>query len=144
MDIVTHIIAAEEEEYTAIGESACPLDEWSGIEANGLDTLKVATMHCLLTSDSLQMALDLYEPVYVSTNETVVLRMADELLEHLAALDEDALDSVAGELAASEAFESEQWHVDDVLAQLTELAELAQLAESQGQVLFVWMCPVQD
>ena len=82
MEIVTNIIAAEEEEYTAIGDSACPLDEWSGIEANGLDTLKIATLHCLLTSDSLQMALDLYEPVYVSVNETVVLRMADELLEH--------------------------------------------------------------
>jgi hypothetical protein len=144
MDFMTNIVAAEEDEYTAIGESTCPLDEWSGIEAPGLDTVKVAILHCLLTGDPLQMALDLYEPVYVSESETLVLRIAEELLEKLAVLDEEAMENVASELAASEDFESEQWAADDVLAQLTELADLAQLAESQGQALFVWMSLVQD
>jgi hypothetical protein len=142
MEIVTNIVAAEEDEYSSVGESACPLDEWSGIEAPGLDTVKIATLHSLLTDDSLQLALDLYEPVFVAENETIVLRIADELMEKLAELDEDALESVAGELAATEEFENEQWDTEDVLAQLTALADLAQLAESQGQVLFVWMCLV--
>ncbi len=144
MEFMTNIVAAEEDEYTAIGESSCPLDEWSGIEAPGLDTVKVAILHCLLTGDPLQLALDLYEPVYVTESETVVLRIAEELLEKLAVLDEEALENVASELAASEDFESEQWEADDVLAQLTDLADLAQLAESQGQALFVWMSLVQD
>jgi hypothetical protein len=144
MEFMTNIVAAEEDEFTAIGESSCPLDEWSGIEAPGLDTVKVAILHCLLTGDPLQLALDLYEPVYVTESETVVLRIAEELLEKLAVLDEEALENVASELAASEDFESEQWEADDVLAQLTELADLAQLAESQGQALFVWMSLVQD
>ena len=144
MDIMTNIIAAEEDEFTAIGESTCPLDEWSGVEAPGLDTLKVATLHCLLTGDSMQRALDLYEPVYVSESETVVLRFADEMLEKLAALDEEALETVAGELAASEEFEADEWDPEDVLAQLTELADLAQLAESQGQNLFVWISLVRE
>ena len=144
MKFMTNIVAAEEDEYTAIGESICPLDEWSGIEAPGLDTVKVAILHCLLTGDPLQMALDLYEPVYVSEGETVVLRIAEELLEKLAVLDEEALENLASELAATEDFESEQWEADDVLAQLTELADLAQLAESQGQALFVWMSLLQE
>jgi hypothetical protein len=144
MEFITHIVAAEEDEFTAIGESTCPLDKWSGIEAPGLDTVKVAILHCLLTGDPLQMALDFYEPVYIAESETVVLRIAGELLEKLAVLDEEALENVASELAATEDFESEQWEADDVLAQLTELADLAQLAESQGQALFVWMSLVQD
>ena len=144
MEIVTNIIAAEEDESVAVGESSCPLDQWSGIDASGLDTIKIATLHTLLTGDSLQMALDLYEPVHVAENETIVLRVAYDLVEKLAELDEEGLENVAGELAATEEFESEQWHVEDVLAQLTELAELAQLAESQGQVLFVWMAPVGE
>jgi len=139
MEIVTHILAAEDDELAAIGESTCPLDEWSGIEAPGLDTIKIATLHCLLTGDSLQMALDRYESIYVAASETLVLRIADEMLEKLAALDDEALANVAGELVATAVFESEGWHVEDVLAQLSELAELAQLAESQGQALFVWM-----
>ena len=39
--------------------------------------------------------------------------------------------------------EKAQWRAEDVLGLLTELSELAQLAESQGQVLFVWMCVVR-
>ena len=144
MEFMTNIVAAEEDEYTAIGESSCPLDEWSGIEAPGLDTVKVAILHSLLTGDPLQMTLDLYEPVYVTESETVVLRIAEELLDKLAVLVEEALENVARELAATEDFESEHWEADDILAQLTELADLAQLAESQGQALFVWMSLVQD
>ena len=142
MEIVTHLVAAEGDELAAVGESSCPLDQWSGIETPGLDTIKVATLHCLLTGDSLQTALDIYEPVYVAASETIVLRISDDSAGKLAALGSDALANVAEELAATEAFESENWHVDDVLALLTEIAELAQLAESQGQALFVWMCVV--
>jgi hypothetical protein len=139
MKIVTILIAADDDEFSAIGESPCPLDEWSGVETPGLDTAKIATLHCLLTGDTLQMALDLYQPVYVSASDTIILRLADEALEKLASLDDAALDAVASELAATDEFEKAQWHIDDVAEQLTAIAELAQLAESQGQALFVWM-----
>jgi len=143
MEMFTNIVAAEEDEYDAIGDSLAPLDEWSGIEALGFDTNKVATLHCLLTGDPLQMALDLYEPVYVSEDETTVLRIPPELLEKLAALDDDALENVASELAASEEFEADETDPEDLLGQLSELCQLAQLAESQGQCLFVWLYPIR-
>ena len=143
MEFVTRIVAAEEEEYPDIGESANPLEEWSGIDASGLDTVKIATLHSMLTGDLLQDSLDRYEPIYVAESETIVLRMADELLEILATIDEGVLESVATELAVTEEFENELWDVESVLAQLQALAELAQLAESQGQMLFVWMYRVQ-
>ena len=143
MEFVTRIVAAEEEEYPDIGESANPLEEWSGIDASGLDTVKIATLHSMLTGDLLQDSLDRYEPIYVAESETIVLRMADELLEILATIDEGVLESVAAELAATEEFENELWDVESVLAQLQAFVELAQLAESQGQMLFVWMYRVQ-
>ena len=139
MEIVTIVVAAEEDELSSVGESNAPLDMWSGIEATGFDTLKFAALHCLLTGDTMQMALDLYEPAYVSEGETVVLRLADELMEQLALLDGDSLENVASELAATEEFERDSWDPEAVLEQLTQLSELAQLAESQAQVLFVWI-----
>lgn len=144
MEIVTHIVAADDDEYQVVGDSINPLDEWSGIEAPRLDTIKIATLHSLLTGDPLQVALDLYEPVYVAENETVVLRIADELMEKLATLDEDELENIAIEVAATEEFETEQWDTEDIQEQLILLGDLAQLAESQGQALFVWMCLLQD
>ena len=121
-EIVTHIVAADDDEYQAVGDSINPLDEWSGIEAPRLDTIKIATLHSLLTGDPLQVALDLYEPVYVAENETVVLRIADELMEKLATLDEDELENVA-----IDGHGDGLGHVD-----------------AQRQALFVWMCLLQD
>jgi hypothetical protein len=119
-----------------------PVDEWSGIERRGIDTAKIATLHCLLTGDEFEEAIGAYEPVYVADEGAVVLRIADEVMERLATLDEDALDLVAGELAATEEYELEQWDAEDVQALVMDLADLARLADSQGQSLFVWMHPL--
>ena len=142
MGILTNIVAAEEDEFVAIGESMRPVDEWSGIERRGIDTAKIATLHCLLTGDEFEEAVSCYEPVYVAEEGAVVLRIADEVMQRLTMLDEDALDMVAEELAATEEYEVEQWETEDVQALVIELADLARLAESQGQALFVWMHPL--
>ncbi len=142
MGILTNIVAAEEDEAAAIGESLRPVDEWSGIERRGIDTAKIATLHCLLTGDEFEEAVGSYEPVYVADEGAVVLRIADEVMERLATLDEEALELVAEELAATEEYEMEQWDAADVQAMVFELGDLARLAESQGQVLFVWMHPL--
>ncbi len=142
MGILTQIVAAEEDEYVAIGESLRPLEEWSGIERRGIDTAKIATLHCLLTGEEFDLVISAYEPVHVGGEGAVVLRLADEATERLATLDEEALELVAGELAATEDFEMEQWDPEEVLALVLDLADLARLADAQGQVLFVWMHPL--
>lgn len=142
MGILTNIVAADEDEFASIGESLRPLDEWSGIERRGIDTAKITILHCLLTGDEFGLAVSLYEPVYVGGEGALVLRVADEVLEKLAVLDEDALERVAEELSATEEFELEQWDADEVQAMVMDLAELARLADSQGQVMFVWMHPL--
>lgn len=139
MAFVTVVVAAEEDECASVGDSIQPLNEWSGVELPGIDIPKIATLHCLLTGDLLDSALDAYEPAFISDNNAIVLRIADAMVEKLASLDEDALEAITAELVATECFENEQWDAEDVLDMLNELAELAQLAESQGQTLFVWM-----
>jgi hypothetical protein len=144
MSILTSIIAAEEDEVEAIGESLQPVDEWSGITLRDVTIAKIATLHCLLTGDLYDDAVAMYEPIYVSAAEgALVLRLADEVIERLAELDEDALDAVAAELSATEEFESAGWEDEAVAAMLTDLADLARLAEAQGQVLFVWLHPLR-
>ena len=142
MGILTNIVAAEEDEFAAIGESLRPVDEWSGLERRGIDTAKIATLHCLLTGDEFEEAVSAYEPVYVGDEGAVVLQIADEVMDRLATLDEEALELVAEELAATEEYELEQWEAEDVQALVMELADLARLADSQGQVMFVWMHPL--
>jgi hypothetical protein len=142
LGILTNIVAAEEDEIAAIGESLRPVDEWSGLERRGIDTAKIATLHCLLTGDEFEEAVGAYEPVYVGDEGAVVLRIADQVMERLATMDEDALELVAEELAATEEYELEQWEAEDVQVLVMELADLARLADSQGQAMFVWMHPL--
>jgi hypothetical protein len=143
MEIRIFLVCAEDDEAPAVGESATPLEVWSGVEVHGLDTVRIATLHSVLTGESLQESLDIYEPVHVTVreddSEILVLRVADDLLERLACLDEEALEPVAEELAETGEFENDQIGVADVLELLAFFSEFAQLAESQGQVLFVRM-----
>ena len=78
MGILTNIIAAEDDEIEAMGESQHPVAEWSGIEMRDIDTAKIATLHSLLTGDLFDDAIAHYEPVYVSAGEgSVLLRLTD-------------------------------------------------------------------
>lgn len=140
MSLLVNIVIADEDDIEAIGESQHPVEEWSGIQARDIDTTKIATLHCLLTGDSFEEALSRYEPVYVSSEEgAIVIRIPDELVEKLAYLEEDALDNVGEELAATEEFELTGWPVQEVMTLVEELAALAQQADSNGEAMFVWM-----
>ncbi|MDP2785751.1 MAG: hypothetical protein Q8O38_14335 [Sulfurimicrobium sp.] len=143
MGILVNIVSADEEDVEAIGESQHPVDEWSGIEARDIDTAKIVTLHCLLTGDGLEDAFYAYEPVYVAGDDgPIVLRIPDELMEKLAGLEEEAIERVGEELAATEEFEVNGWPAEEVLTLVEELSALARLAESQDQALFVWMHPL--
>lgn len=144
MGILTNIIAAEDDEVEAIGDSLQPVDEWSGISLRDVSIAKIATLHSLLTGDLFDDAAALCEPIYISPAEgALVLRLADELKERLAELEEETLDAVATELAATEEFEMAGWDEEAVSEMLADLADLARLAESQGQTLFVWLHPLR-
>jgi hypothetical protein len=144
MAILTNIIAAEDDEVEAIGDSLQPVDEWSGISLRDVSIAKIATLHSLLTGDLFDDAAALCEPIYISPAEgALVLRLAEELKERLAELDEETLEPVAAELAATEEFEMAGWDEEAVGAMLADLADLARLAESQGQTLFVWLHPLR-
>lgn len=144
MGILTNIVAAEDDEIEAVGESLHPVDEWSGIELRDIDTAKIATLHSLVTGDLFDDAVAHYEPVYVSAVEgALVLRLADELTGRLAELEEEPLAEVGAELAATEEFEYTGWSDEEIAAMLAELTDLARLAEAQGQALFVWMHPLR-
>lgn len=144
MSVLTQFIAAEEDEIEAVGESLNPIDEWSGLQMRDIDTAKIATMHSLLTGDLFDDAVAHYEPVYVSASEgAIVLRISDEFAGNLIRLDEEAVDTVAAELAATEEFEDTGWEADAIAAMLADLIDLARLAEAQDQALLVWLHPLR-
>ncbi len=144
MGLLVNIVVADEEEIEAVGLSQHPVDEWSGVEAREIDTAKLAMLHCLLTGDNFEDALSAYEPVFVGDEEgAVVLRLPNEVADKLASFEEEALEQVGEELAATEEFEMNNWPLEEVQSLVVQLGDLAQLAESQGQIMLVWMHPLR-
>lgn len=143
MGILVNVISADEDDLDAIAESEHPVDEWSGIEARDIDRLKFISLHCLLTGESLEEAELSYEPVYVAGGDgPIIFRVPEELTQKLARLEEEALEAIGEELAASEDFETSPVPVEEVQSLLMELADLARIADSQDQHLFIWMHPL--
>lgn len=142
MAILTNIVAADEDEYEAIGDSVHPVDEWSGIEKRDIDIPRLAMLHCLLLGDDYELAAGYYEPIFIGGEGALVLRIPDEIMVKLAGMEEEGLQEVAQELLVTEVFEQVEADPDEVEDLLYELGQLSQLAESQDQVLFVWMHPL--
>ncbi len=144
MGLLVNIVAADEEEIEAVGLAQHPVDEWSGIEARDIDTAKVAMLHCLLTGENFEEALSAYEPVFVGGEEgALVLRLPNMVADKLAGFEEEALEQVGEELAATEEFEMNNWPLEEVQSLVVQLGDLARLAESQGQIMLVWMHPLR-
>ncbi|MEZ5613735.1 MAG: hypothetical protein R3E35_00815 [Rhodocyclaceae bacterium] len=142
MDMRVNVVVADAEEAGAIIESEKPLEEWKGFEANGLDQAKFAMLHALLIGELFDDALAECGPLYSATDEGPwLMLLPGDSVARLAALDEDALDRVGEELAATGEFEEDGWSADEVKGFVTALADLAGVARAQGRAVFVWMAP---
>lgn len=140
MGMLVNVLVADTEDAGAIIESSKPVDEWKGFEAKGLDQAKIAMLHALLTGELFDEAMGDCGPLYAASDEGPwLMKLPDESVAHLARLEEDAIDQVGGELAATEEFEQDGWPVDDVVRIVAELADLAGVARAQGRSVFIWM-----
>lgn len=143
MGVLVNVVVAEPDDAAAIIESSKPIEEWKGFEAKGLDQAKFAMLHALLTGELFDEALGDCGPIYAASDEGPwLMKVPDESVERLAGLEEDALDRIGEELAATEEFEQDGWPVDEVKGIVTELADLAGMAVAQGKAIFVWMSSV--
>lgn len=143
MGVLANVVVAEPEDAAAIVESSKPIEEWKGFGAKGLDQAKFAMLHALLTGELFDEALGDCGPIYAASDEGPwLMKVPDESVERLAGLEEDALDRIGEELAATEEFEQDGWPADEVKGIVTELADLAGVAVAQGKAIFVWMSSV--
>lgn len=140
MQVLTNIVIGDLSDAEAIGESLCPIDEWRGFEIKGIDLAKIAMLQAVLTGQTFDEAYDEYRPIVAISDEGPwVFRFPNAPLEKLAGLEEEALEQVGEELAATEEFEESGYPVEEVQAVLEELSDLAKVCISQNKAMFIWM-----
>jgi hypothetical protein len=136
----TNIVIADLDEIEAIAESSAPAQEWRGVELEGIDPPKIAMLHCILTGESYEEAAAQYDPIYAGSGEGPwVIAVPHAPVAKLARLEEQVMEQVGEEWAATEDLEREHWPVEEVQAVVAELAALASISIAQEKEMFIWI-----
>ena len=140
MGVLSDLVVAPETDAQRVAEALVPSKAFGGIDIKGIDTVKFATLHAIVTKRTFEDVLPEYDPaVQVSDEGPWVTRIPPELVAALAALTADERDRVAAVWAKTDEFRLDRWDVGHVAAGLDAICRLAKKATGAGQALFLWM-----
>jgi len=140
MNVTASVVAADIDEAADIVASERPAADWQGFAMRGLDQAQCAMLHALLSGryfDEAQSDLRLLHAE--SAEGPWLLLFPASSARRLADLDEAGLEAVGEELAATEAFEAEEWTPEDAQKLVQQMAELAGAAMAQKKAIFIWI-----
>jgi len=146
MGVLSDIIIADRTEATSINAAeGNHLKQWDCLESKGIDTIKLGSLSRILAGRSLDDVPAV--PVFMdnslldkySDDGPWVYLVPDQLVSALAALDDDAEETVAASWAEIEEFRLSRWQPMDVQEYLHDLIEYARKARDQGKSLLLWM-----
>ncbi len=130
MGVLTDFVAVPRGAATAVCASRSR--DFGGIDAKGVDTIKLATLHALLTGGE-------YDPSFMNDSLCSegdegpwVFEVPAALVDRLAALRVDDLASVASRWAMTDELRLDEWPPDAVREKLEEIAELCRSARAAG------------
>ncbi|MCG3181932.1 MAG: hypothetical protein BIFFINMI_04378 [Phycisphaerae bacterium] len=142
MGVLTDFIVANRAEAQRVFESSCPSTDFAGLDAKGIDTVKLGTLHAILTGTQ-------FDPTFISDtlvdggeDGPWVFEVPMDLVQRLGKLDAQQLQTVGVKWAATEEFSGkfDNWPSEAVLAVLQEISALCKRAVQEGKALLMWMC----
>jgi hypothetical protein len=142
MGVLTDFVVADWADAQRVCDSGCPSQDFSGLDAKGIDTVKLGTLHAILTGG----AFDLFfmcDPLCSGGKYGPwVFEVPADLVKRLAKLDARQLRSTATEWATTEEFSPkyDDWPAEAVQQMLADLAGLCKRATAEGKAVLMWMC----
>jgi|HubBroStandDraft_6_1064221.scaffolds.fasta_scaffold337458_1 hypothetical protein len=143
MGMLIDIVVADPADAPRVGASTCPSREFTGVEAKGIDTVKLTKLHSVLTGRP-------FDPKFIgndalrfdaSEDGPWVFEVPADLVGQLAQLGAGELTSVANEWSKIEEFSAkyDNWPAAAVHEMLIGLMVLCRKAVAENKVLFMWM-----
>lgn len=138
MGSLADLIVAAASDAPAIVASDYPLGTFRGVNIDGLDPLKVAALHSLLTGKGYADVLGRYQPIAeASANGPWLIKFPDELIPLLANLAPPDHGSVAAQWASTDQGREEGWSEQDAEKFLARLVHFAQIGAFEGKDVFL-------
>ncbi len=140
MGVLTDLVIAEERDAAHIATLKYPLSEFAGIDIKGVDSVKLTTLHSILSGMPFKDLLVQYDPVAEASEDGPwVFLLPTDLVGMLAGLGEAEIVNIASQWGNTEEFQLEKWSQNDVAVVLSNIANLARQASVQGKRVLAWM-----
>jgi len=138
MGSAADLIIAAPSEAVAIVASDYALGTYRGVNVDGLDPLKLAALHSLLTNKGIDGLLGAYQPVAEATaNGPWPIRLPGELLAFLANTRPESQALVAAKWASADQLQAEGWSEQDAEQFIARVVHFAQNAAFEGKEVFL-------
>ena len=140
MGSLADLILAESSDAAAIAASEYPLGTYKGTNVDGLDPLKLAALHSIVTDKEFDHLLEHYKPIAkASDSGPWLIRLHGELIAFLAGLAPQDHASIAVRWASTVQLQKEGWSEIDAEKFLGQVAHFAQIAAFEGKDVFLWI-----
>jgi hypothetical protein len=143
MGVLTDFVVMDRLDAQRVCESDCPCRDFAGMDAKGIDTVKLGTLYAVLTGKE-------FDPLFMMGGSLCsggeegpwVFEVPTDLVRRLVDLTAKQLQSVAAKWAATEEFSPkyDHWPAEAVRQILEELAALCTRAVSEKKEVLMWMC----
>jgi hypothetical protein len=140
--VLTDFVVANHRDANRVCASDCPSQDFAGLDAKGIDTVKLGTLHAILTDGD-------FDPSFMSQSLCSggkdgpwVFEVPLDLVQKLSALTARQLKAAGKKWAATEEFSPkyDNWPAEAVQQMLRDLAALCKQAHAEGKTVFMWMC----
>jgi hypothetical protein len=143
MGVLTDLVIGEKSDAQRVCDSNCPSEEFSGLDAKGIDSVKLGTLYEILTDTKLGDSSFMSGDILVSGGEEGpwVMEVPPDLVKQLAALNAKQLAEVAKKWSKTEEFSPkyDNWPPEMVHEVLQEIAKLCVKAVAARKGVLMWM-----
>jgi hypothetical protein len=142
MGVLTDFVVADHKDAQTVCDAAYPSEEFSGLEAKGIDPVKLGTLYAVLTETEFDPSFISGDPLASGGDEGPwVVEVPPDLVQRLAKLDTKQLAAAAAKWAMTEEFsrQHDNWPAEAVHEVLVELAKLCTKAVAARKSVLMWM-----
>jgi hypothetical protein len=139
---LTDFVVADRADAQRVCDSDCPSEEFSGLEAKGIDPVKLGTLYAVLTETEYDPSFVGGDPICDGGEEGPwVIEVPNDLVQRLAKLDAKQIGAVAAKWTKTEEFSPkyDNWPPELVHEVLSDLAKLCAQAAAVKKSVLLWM-----
>jgi hypothetical protein len=142
MGVLTDFVVADRADAQRVCDSVCPNQAFAGLDAKGIDAVKLGTLHAILTGGKFDLSFLGDTLCSGGEDGPWVFEVSPDFVQRLARLNARQLRSAGTKWAATEEFSPkyDNWQADAVHQMLRELAALCKRANQEGKAVLMWMC----